>query len=98
MEQEMGGLIANEEVRFSFHLHCHYTQVYLTHSEVLFSPILPFWMIEAYETFCEFEFASCLHASIVVGGSHGPNKMKRNIVRQIAKFGIIVYCKIIINI
>ena len=34
----------------------------------------------------------------VVGGSRGPNNANRNIVRQIAKFGIIVYCKIIINI
>ena len=32
------------------------------------------------------------------GGSRGPNNVNRNIVRQIAKFGIIVYCKIIINI
>ena len=33
----------------------------------------------------------------LVGGSRGPNKPNRNIVRQIAEFGIIVYCKIIIN-
>ena len=34
----------------------------------------------------------------IVGGSRGPNKPNRNILRQIAKFVIIVYCKIIIII
>ena len=35
---------------------------------------------------------------LLVGGSRGPNKANHNIVRQIAIFGIIVHCKIIINI
>ena len=35
---------------------------------------------------------------LLVGGSRRPNKAKRNIVRQIIKFGIIVFCKILINI
>ena len=34
----------------------------------------------------------------VVGGSRGPNKTNRNNVRQITKFGIIMFCKILINI
>ena len=34
----------------------------------------------------------------IVEGSRGPNNANHNIVRQIAKFGIIAYCKIIINI
>ena len=33
-----------------------------------------------------------------VGRSRGPNKANRNIVRQITKFGLIVYCRILINI
>ena len=35
---------------------------------------------------------------ILVGGSRGPKKANRNIVRQITKFGMIVFCKILINI
>ena len=34
----------------------------------------------------------------LVMGSRGPNKANRNIVRQITKFYIIVFCKILINI
>ena len=34
----------------------------------------------------------------IVGGSRGLNKANRNIVRQITKFGIIVFYKILINI
>ena len=37
-------------------------------------------------------------SSTLVGGSRGPNKTNRNIVRQITKFGIIVFCEIFINI
>ena len=47
--------------------------------------------------FVNFSLALQL-AGELVGGSHGPNKLNRNIVRQIAKIGLIVYCKIIINI
>ena len=34
----------------------------------------------------------------VVGGSRGLKKANRNIVRRITKFGIIMFCKILINI
>ena len=34
----------------------------------------------------------------IVGGSRGPKKANRNIVRQITKFGMIVACNILINI
>ena len=37
-------------------------------------------------------------AGHLVGGSRGQNKANRNIVRQITKFGMIVFCKIYINI
>ena len=33
----------------------------------------------------------------LVGGSRDPNKANRNKVRRIAKFGMIVYYKIVIN-
>ena len=33
-----------------------------------------------------------------VGGSRGSNKANLNVVRQITKFGMIVFCKIVINI
>ena len=36
--------------------------------------------------------------SLVVGGSRGPNKANRNIMRQIPKFDIYVFCEIVINI
>ena len=39
-----------------------------------------------------------LYASAIVGGSRGSNKANRNVVRQITKFGIIVFRKIVINI
>ena len=32
------------------------------------------------------------------GESRGSNKAIRNVVRQITKFGMIVFCKIVINI
>ena len=34
----------------------------------------------------------------IVGGYRGSNKANRNVVRQITKFGMIVFCKIVINI
>ena len=33
----------------------------------------------------------------IVGGSRGLKQTNRNFVRQITKFGIIVFCKILIN-
>ena len=41
---------------------------------------------------------SWIRLDILVGGSRGLKKANRNIVRQITKFGMIVFCKIIINI
>ena len=46
----------------------------------------------------EFSFGEGMSVTLLVGGSRGPNKPNRNIMRQINKFGIIVFCKILINI